>query len=152
MIRLFLFVSLFISVALTGCQSSENNELLDASAMGDTSKIELALKRGANLNTRDSDHGATPVIVAIWAGQLHAVKLLIQNGADQNLFGAGGTPLYWAAFYGRTEIFLFLKSQGAKLNVDDKSFAYLLQIIHEKGLADLIVEVKDQTQEQDRRY
>jgi hypothetical protein len=52
------------------------------------------LKKGANLDSRDSDSGATPLMYAMLLGDPKLVKHLLEKGANPNFPGkAGATPL-----------------------------------------------------------
>jgi ankyrin repeat protein len=146
MIRLTVLCALLTLAILAGCKNASDVDLLDARASGDTVNIQAALKRGANPNTRDADHGGTPIIVAIWQGHFDAVALLIREGADQDLAGAGGTPLYWAAFGGRNEIFDYLAARDARLDAGKESFSYLLRVVQGRGPSDMMAKVRERAQ------
>jgi len=59
-------------------------ELLDASAKGDTTKIEAFLKIGIDVNTTTWD-GVTPLMYAAQNGHLRTVEILIDAGAKVDL-------------------------------------------------------------------
>jgi len=62
------------------------------------------------------------LIQAVKDGNLDHVKILIAKGADLNTTDdKGGTPLHWAAYYGRKEIAEFLIMHGANLYKKDRN-------------------------------
>lgn len=90
-----------------------------------TDIMEMALKRGADVNCRD-EGGQTPLIVAcrgVGPGQLHAVKLLLDKGADVNAKDRNGmTALMQACAgggMGQSEVVRLLLEKGAEVNARD---------------------------------
>jgi ankyrin repeat protein len=76
--------------------------------------------REININ-QTAKGGVTALSYAISAGQLEAVRLLVQNGADINtpirvLNGYARTPLENAYYYGKLEIARYLARQGAEIS------------------------------------
>lgn len=58
---------------------------------------------------------------ACYKGRTKSAKLLIEKGADVNMYGSYSvTCLGWAAGRGHTEIVKDLLARGAKVNVGDK--------------------------------
>jgi len=86
-------------------------------------RIKKALSRGANVNCAVGHEKFTPLMLAVRAGNLSAVKLLVEHGnadlrkRDKNEMIA----LLWAARMGRAEIMKYLINQGADPNVIDRS-------------------------------
>eukprot|EP00466_Bigelowiella_natans_P008977 jgi/Bigna1/72961/fgenesh1_pg.22_\ len=86
-------------------------------------RIKKALSRGANVNCAVGHEKFTPLMLAVRAGNLSAVKLLVEHGnadlrkRDKNEM----TALLWAARMGRAEIMKYLINQGADPNVIDRS-------------------------------
>jgi len=60
-----------------------DDELLKAARNGDLIEVRIALKNGANPNTKDID-GRTPLHWAAQGGHVEIVKLLLERGADPN--------------------------------------------------------------------
>ena len=52
---------------------------------------------------------------AIENGRLDMVEMLVEYGADVNVYYAGRTPLLWAEAHGHKAIVKYLRSKGAKL-------------------------------------
>ena len=74
---------------------------------------------GANVD-HQTPYGDTPLVVASRAGQLEAVRLLVDSGADVQR----EQPLLFAAGYGHTDIVAFLIDNGANVNAHDYSIRY----------------------------
>ena len=63
----------------------------------------------------------TQLIEAVKDGDIGKVRVLIAKGAYINTTDdKGGTPLHWAAYYGRKDIAKLLLMQGADINQKDK--------------------------------
>ncbi len=73
-----------------------------------------AIASGDNLN--EFDGGNTPLLWAIFGGDIDAVRLLLESGADPNARrNPSDSPLWHAEDdFGFTEIAELLKSYGAK--------------------------------------
>jgi ankyrin repeat protein len=56
-------------------------ELLDAADHGHYSEVVDLLKKGADINAKDS-HGDIPIIIALREGNFEICKFLLENGAD----------------------------------------------------------------------
>jgi uncharacterized protein len=76
---LFLFASFTIA-------SDADDSLVRAARKGDVAAIKESLGDGANVNARNEATGWTPLIAAAYYGYPEAAQLLIQSGADVNLF------------------------------------------------------------------
>lgn len=62
---------------------------------------ELLLKAGSSTEISDSNHGCTPLLVAVSKSSVKMVKLLVQYGADLRVTDTdGNNPLQYAAVYG----------------------------------------------------
>jgi len=97
---------------------------LHAAAYRDNKEVvELLIKNGADVNTRDKT-GDTPLHLAAGEGNKAVAELLITNGADVNArtkYG-GNTPLHEAArsTYSHYGVLELLISNGADVNARDK--------------------------------
>ena len=107
-----------------GAPGQELTEL-DQELLRETSKecdpelCEKLLSKGAKVNTRDED-GCSPLLWAVLAANLKAVKLLLDRQAEVNCQNHDGeTPLHWAALTGKIEIAKLLLAKGAKVNAKD---------------------------------
>ncbi len=81
----------------------------------DRDVIDLLLDNGANIDHISSEHGDTPLMLAIREQNRVLTKLLISRGADVNLAGASGErPLTVAQRTGNPEIVRLLEHNGAR--------------------------------------
>lgn len=89
-------------------------------AAGDAEKVRLLLAHKADANAR-AKSGRTPLIVASAVhGNLAAVKLLIDAGADVKARDAGGTGAVWAAaMAGDAKVLAELLARGGDPNEQD---------------------------------
>lgn len=62
----------------------------------------------------------SPLCSAIAKGDVEAVKMFVEYGADVNETSNGITPLMYAARYNRVEIIKILLSKGAKKELKDE--------------------------------
>ena len=65
----------------TPSQREANRRLLAAAGRGDATAAALAIRAGANLETRD-DRGRTPLLLAVTKDRLPVARLLVYLGAD----------------------------------------------------------------------
>jgi ankyrin repeat protein len=108
---LLTFVLLF---PMPACHSHSAQALIDASAEGDTRRVEDPLNRGANIEAHARDDW-TPLTIAAREGHYETVKLLLNKGAKVNAKEGGGhTPLFWAKKYNRQQVIELLKRAGSK--------------------------------------
>jgi uncharacterized protein len=63
----------------------------------------------------------TPLVNAIFKGDIETVKKIIEYGADVNEKPDGMSPLMYAARYNKTEIIKILILSGAKIKDKDKN-------------------------------
>jgi hypothetical protein len=104
-----------------------DEELEDAIKMGEIKKVEALLDSGLDVNATRGKW--TPLLSAAHAGQFEIVKLLVNRGANTEVFtdydttGVGTgclTPLMWATINGHLEIVKFLIEQGANVEAKDE--------------------------------
>lgn len=79
---------------------TQDISLIEAARRGSASTIESILNKGIDINVSDAN-GITALIMASSAGNLEAVKILIENGAKKDLVDSLGYNAYASAmFYG----------------------------------------------------
>ena len=123
--------------------------ILKAAASGDVSKItELLAKDPKLANAKDPNDDKTPLHYAAAEGQLDAVKLLIEKGADVNAKAKNGfTPLHLASYrvsslFPYRRIAEVLIAKGAAVNAKDLTGATPLHAasrVNSKDVADLLI-------------
>jgi len=98
--------------------SGLDRALIRAAVAGDLAGIDELLRAGANVNCT-APHGQveSPLIGAAKNGRLNAVRLLLDRGADPNLWPRLRTPLIWAADAGHVEIVSLLLDRGANIDL-----------------------------------
>jgi ankyrin repeat protein len=86
---------------------------MDATVRSDIEAMKEAIASGDNLN--ELQEGMTPLLWAIFGGDVKAVKLLLESGADPNVRpNPSDSPLWHAEDdFGFAEIAELLKSYGA---------------------------------------
>lgn len=89
--------------------------LHDMAQKGNSTKVELLLKYGADLNPVDDEYLSTPLGMAARWGHEEIVGTLLERGADVNKAGAlWATPLAWSRKKGFPAIENMLLEAGAK--------------------------------------
>src|ERR1700754_2752613 len=69
-----------------------------AAEKGHEAVVRLLVKKGADLESKDSRYSQTPLSWAAEKGHEALVRLLVEKGADpESKDSGGGTPLSWAA-------------------------------------------------------
>jgi hypothetical protein len=87
-----------------------------ASFYGDRPMVELLIKKGAQINSRNST-GQTALHMASDQGHINVAEFLISRGAPVDSRGDGNeTPLHKAAGEGRNSMVTFLIGKGADIN------------------------------------
>jgi len=108
-------------------QPSPILDLWTAAFQGNLEAIKRHIAAGAEINAPFiapgiPASGATPLHLAVLAGQREVVRYLVEQGADLNAKAKdahGGTPLHWAAALGRIEMARLLIEAGAGVNALD---------------------------------
>lgn len=74
---------------------STDYEIFNAAERNDAKKLKALLDAGMDPNIRDYDRGATPLHLAANKGNVEAIELLIDAGADVNAANKRGrTPIH----------------------------------------------------------
>ena len=92
------------------------NILIRAAANGNLRVLKQSLRKGADVNIRDSN-GKTPLVIAAEHGHIEAINVLIEAGARLNKRHSNGkTPLIMALKNGHDEAARLLVEAGADVN------------------------------------
>ncbi|MBI3874199.1 MAG: ankyrin repeat domain-containing protein, partial [Arcobacter sp.] len=106
---LFLFILLF-----TGCGTPAIHQAI---ATKNNQQLEALVKNGDDIEEHYSDYLAwTPLIHAIQTGNIDAVRLLVNRGADIRKEYAGSNSLFLAANQGNEEMIKLILSKGLDIN------------------------------------
>jgi ankyrin repeat domain-containing protein 50 len=95
--------------------------------------LKLPFRKGAQVDSTDK-YGRTPLVYAVWNGDITVIKRLLKAGASIGLKDdIGGTPLSYAVCSGHDDVLRILFKKGTKIgSADDISMALLLSAA-EKG-------------------
>lgn len=87
---------------------------------GEIEPLVLLLRHHASVDTWDADHDSTPLLMALFRGQIEAVRLLLAAGADPNVIGSeGDSPLRWCVEQGDYNTAAMLLRCGATKTIDN---------------------------------
>ena len=99
--------------------STDGKTLCEAVAKGDTKLVKALLKKGADVNAKDTK-GVTSLVYAVAGGYEKIAKMLIDGGADVNAIANDGRrALYIAVARGDLEIVKLLIKSNADVNIKD---------------------------------
>jgi hypothetical protein len=99
--------------------SAGGKTLCEAAAKGDQELVKVLLKKGADVNAKDTK-GMTPLVYAVLGGYERIVKTLLDGGADVNAIANDGRrALYVAVARGDLGIVRLLIKSNADVNVKD---------------------------------
>lgn len=107
MLRSFAIVTAVLALA----SSAMAGELLDAVKVGDVSKAEAALSKGADANEKTGF--LTPLAAAILGANYEMTALLLANGADPNKTAGSNVPLFMASGLSDPRFVQLLIQKGA---------------------------------------
>jgi ankyrin repeat protein len=111
-----IFILLFLSSSVF-LQAQEN--IFEAAEKGKVSKVRSFLKKGTDINAKDSLN-QTALCIAVKEGHYRLMKFLLKKGADincQNYFGE--TPLMIAIQSKNEKFIQYLLKKGADVNIQD---------------------------------
>ncbi len=92
------------------------HELLKQARKGHVGRIERLIGRDIDINCQGK-FGQTPLFEAALAGQLEAVRFLLNHGADPRILSNDGAgPLFFASARGYVEIVDLLIEHGAEVD------------------------------------
>lgn len=85
------------ALAQDAAKQQLNEQLWEATRVGDAAAVKVALDKGADVNAKFR-YGQTPLFKAAERGHTEVVKLLLERGADVKLRDTfyGATPMTWA--------------------------------------------------------
>lgn len=121
---LYIIVVILFSGILFADQLSD--QFLEAAKKGDVAELKKLLEQGVNVDSKNK-YGVTALAFACSKGQLDAVQLLIERGANVNAEDTfyHATPISWAIENGHNDIVKFLLQKGA--NPDDALISTIYQ-------------------------
>lgn len=105
-----------------GAEVNSNHEiwgsaLRHAAANGEPEIVELLIRHGADVNAQGPFGGSSPLMVAISAGDLTTMRVLMEHGGSiQNLNGIAGNGLQTASFLGFETVVKELLDRGADID------------------------------------
>jgi ankyrin repeat protein len=80
----------------------------------------LLLRYGADVDAWDTNHAATPLLMALFRSQREATRILLARGASANVVGCeGDSPLRWAVEKDDLETAAMLLRCGAAKTIND---------------------------------
>jgi ankyrin repeat protein len=86
---------------------------------GSLEVINILIKNGADVNKWNRSHTSTPLILAVFNGNIEAAKILLEAGADPNAqSGQGDTPLRYSVQENNYEMVTLLLEHGASKTIN----------------------------------
>jgi hypothetical protein len=120
-------------------QTDDQTLMQQAIAAGDVDAVKAIVATGVDLNMPDEGY-CMALHTAADSGALLICNVLLEAGADPNLFYDDKTPLHYAAQYGMTDVCRSLVRQGADPNIvpadHDEHYVTPFQLIFNEGDAD----------------
>ena len=112
------------------------NSLLIQSVRQDNKELfDYLLQRRARLNLRNRN-GETALSLAAYTGKLPFVQLLLEAGAEVNMYG--WSPLAYAAFNGHVAIAELLLKRGAEINAQTENGSTALLLAARYGFIEIV--------------
>jgi ankyrin repeat protein len=95
-----------------------NRDLLDSVSLRDITGVREQLNQAADVNTRDKEHGETPLMLAVKRADASMARLLLDAGAEVDARDDWGrTALFYAPV--SSEVFDVLHRAGADVHARD---------------------------------
>jgi len=121
---------ILITLMISACGRGELDEQFVQSARhGELDRVSALLAQGANIEARDSKHGATALMWAAHEGHLVVLRFLLENGAEINARQKlGRTALWYTAQQGQLEAARVLVGHAAAVTsiADDGTTAAMV--------------------------
>lgn len=100
-----------------GSKYSQSALYLSARA-GDLYMVKLLISKGADVNKTNGPAGYTTMFAAVISDSVDIIRELIKNGADVNAIASNlETPLWTAAFLGKSDCIRVLTENGADVSI-----------------------------------
>ncbi len=117
-----ILITMFLLVSVVSCAG--NIDIFEATRDGNINKVEKAIKSGIDVDSKNPEDNASPLMMAVVNGYQDMVEILIELGADVNLQDQlGNTPLIYAAASSigddNDEVMKILVKSGADLEAKD---------------------------------
>lgn len=129
-----LLIWLAVAAGLAGCkrhQARLDLDLVKAVSSGDVPRVEIALRHGANVETRFQD--ATPLILAAGDGHTEVVRLLLDHGANIEARDSAGRTALIESVIGPDAVAKLLIDRGANVEARDDNDETALTSAAERG-------------------
>lgn len=119
------------------------DDLWAAAKRNDTGAILGLIEGGAPVDEMDP-RGYSPLMLAVYSGQLEAARLLLDRGADPNGADHGGnTILMGASFKGHLDLVRLLLDSGAKVGARNLGGLTALDFANTFGRAEVAVLLRE---------
>ena len=117
---LFLITCIVLCISTLRAQDQQRELFFNAAMANDVKTLKEFLDKGIDVNAVNR-YGVTALFFAIDKGNLAAVNLLLEHGADPNLKDSfyGETPLGWAIYKKNSPILISMINHGGDLKNED---------------------------------
>jgi ankyrin repeat protein len=140
-VKYILFI--IISILMNGCFNSQRMEFGQAVADGNLNEVRQYIDKGIDVNDCVGYEGCDrPLEVAARYGHIDIIKYLVEHGAQINIKTKTGNAVFWAAFFGKTDVVYYLLSKGGRLVCDKHSLHWWKQNMIKAGRKELEVKVE----------